>query len=83
MRIKNFILLGLTSVTLSACTMAPGIYMSGPDAVQRELENNEKLNNGEAPAATLISIDAELLATQAQHRPAIDSVNHLIPPLSH
>lgn len=78
MRIKNFILLGLTSVTLSACTMAPGMYMGGPDAAQRELENNEKLNNGETPAATLISIDAELLATQAQHRPVIDSVNHLI-----
>lgn len=52
--------------------------MGSPDAAQRELENNEKLNSSETPAAQLISIDAELLKAQAEHRPALDNINHLI-----
>ena len=77
MPIKKLLLLAVTSVTLSACAMAPGMYMGSPDDAQYELENNENLKDGDNPIASLISINAELIREQAQHQPAIDAVDHL------
>ena len=76
MRLKTFVILGLTLIALSACTMTPGMYMGSPNVAQRELESNEKLTSDETPTPKLINIDAELL--KAQHLPVLDSVNHLI-----
>ena len=77
MRIKTILLLAVTSVALSACAMAPGMYMGGPESVQNELDTNEQLKDGEAPAGALINIDAELIKQQSQHLPAGNNVSHL------
>lgn len=78
MRIKNLLLLAVTSVTLSACAMAPGMYMGSPQSAQQALESDESLQDGDTPIASLTSIDAEFIRNQAQHRPAIDNVSHLM-----
>ncbi|MFA5702720.1 MAG: polysaccharide biosynthesis/export family protein [Advenella sp.] len=77
MRIKTTLLLAVTSAALSACAMAPGMYMGGPESARHELENNEQLKDGEAPAGALISINAELIKQQSLNQPAYNSVNHL------
>lgn len=77
MRIKTTLLLAVTSVALSACAMAPGMYMGGPGSVQNELDNNEQLKDGEAPAGALITIDAALIKHQTLNQPVITNVNHL------
>lgn len=77
MRIKTTLLLAVTSAALSACAMAPGMYMGGPGSAQHELENDEKLKDGEAPAGALITIDAELIKQQSLNQPVDSNVNHL------
>lgn len=78
MRIKQLLILVVTSLTLSACAMSPGMYMGSPERVEQSLESDESLQDAGVPIASITTIDADFIRNQVQHRPAIDNVSHLL-----
>lgn len=77
MNFKRTLLLSITTLSLSACAMAPGMYMGSPGKTLEQLQNDPALQDGDIPIGNLVTIDAEFIKEQRLNRPMANDVSHL------